>query len=162
MYKSRLRTWLAFSAWVVGAFLCGFVDHVRQSTIFLPAYSLATIFIVVVATRKHRPPKYRFEVSALGGVRSPLGFEVSVSNSTVRYIEGDHVVSWHSIPADGSVARFGISAQGIVGWDDPFGNEPMSTEKKQEIVTAVLSASIYLELVEAGKIRPKVRASALS
>jgi hypothetical protein len=38
----------------------------------------------------------------------------------------------------------------------------MSTEKKQEIVTAVLSASIYLELVEAGKIRPKVRASALS
>jgi hypothetical protein len=154
--------WLVFIGWVVGAFLCGFVDHVRQSTIFLPAYSLATIFIVVVATRKHHPPKYRFEVSALGGVRSPFGFEVSVSNSTVRYIEGDHVVSWHSIPVDSSVGPFGISAQGIVGWDEPFGNQPMSTEKKQEITKAVLSASTYLQLVEAGKIRPKTRPSALA
>jgi len=121
----------------------------------LPLYSVATVFVVVASTRKHRPPKYRFEVLTAGEVRSaPLGFEVRVSKFSVQYIEGDHVVSWYSTPVNGSVGRFDISVQGIVGWDAPFESEPMSTEKKEHIARAVLSASLHLELVEAGKIHP--------
>jgi hypothetical protein len=162
MYKSKLQVWLVFIGWLAGAFLCGLLDHVRRSTIFLPVYSVAAIFVAVAATRKYRPPKYRFEVLNSGWVRSPLDFDVRISNSSVQYIEGDHVVSWCSTPVNRSVGKFSISEQGTIRWDAPFDSQPMSIEKKQQIAKAVLSASVYLQMVEAGRIRPKTRTSALA
>jgi len=162
MYKSKLQVWLIFVGWLAGAFLCGLLDHGRRSTIFLPVYSVAAAFIVVMATRKYRPPKYRFEVMNSGLVRSPLGFDVRISNTGMQYIEGDHVVSWCSTPVNRSVGKYSISEPGIVDWDTPFDSQPMSTEKKQQIARAVFSASVYLQLVEAGKIRPKTGTSALA
>ena len=159
MFRSKPRIWLIFIGWLIGAFLCGLLDHSRRSTLFLPIYSVAVAFIVVVMTRKYRPPKYNFELLGSGAVRSSLGFEVRVSNSQAQYIEGDHVVSWHSAPVNHSVRKFGISEHGIVGWDSPFTSEPMSAEKKQQIAQAVFSAFLYLQLVEQGKIRPRTRHS---
>ena len=159
MFKSKLRIWLIFVGWLIGAFLCGLADHSRRSTVFLPIYSVAAAFIVVVVTRKYRPPKYNFEILGSGAVRSSLGFEVRVSNSQAQYIEGDHVVSWRSAPVSHSVGKFSIAQHGIVGWDSPFTSEPISTEKKQQIAQAVFSAFLYLQLVEQGKIRPRTRTS---
>jgi len=159
MFKSKLPIWLMFISWLIGAFLCGLVDHVRRSTVFLPVYSVAAVFIVVVVTRKHRPPKYDFEILNSGAVRSSLGFEVRVSNLHAQYVEGDHVVSWQPMPVNRLVGKFSISQQGIVGWDAPFVSESMSTEKKQQIAQAVFSALLYMQLVEEGKIRPRTRTS---
>ena len=155
MYKSKLRMWLSFTLWAMGAVVCGVLDHIRQSSLFLPVYLPLAAVIVVVATRRHRSRNYKFELAETGVVRSPLGFEVRASNSRLEYIEGSHMVSWQPTSLNASIGRFSLSEQGIGGWDAPFAAEPMDVRKKQEVAKAVMSALIYLQLVEEGKIRPK-------
>ena len=139
----------------MGAVLCGVIDHIRQSSLFLSVYLPLAAVVVVVATRKHRSRNYKFEFVEPGVVRSPLGFEVRASNSRLQYVEGDHVVSWQPASVNTAVGRFSLSDQRIGGWDAPFAAEPMDVKKKQEVAKAVMSALIYLQLVEEGKIRPK-------
>jgi hypothetical protein len=155
MYKSKLRMWSFFIMWLMGAVVCGVLDHIRQSSVFLPVYLPLAAVIVVVATRKHRSRNYKFEFVEPRVVRSPLGFEVRASNSRLEYIEGNHVVSWQPASSNAPIGRFSLSEQGIGGWDAPFAAEPMDVKKKQEVARAVMSALIYLQLVEEGKIRPK-------
>ena len=154
MYKSKLRVWLALGLWLTGAAICGVIDHARESTVLLPVYLPLTAVVVVLATRKHRAPNYKFELVKPGVVRSPLGFEVRASSCRLEYVEGDHAISWQPTSA-GVIARYELSEQGIRGWDPPFVTEPMDSVKKNEIAKAVRSALIYLQLVEQGKIRPK-------
>jgi hypothetical protein len=155
VYKSKLGMWLPFTAWLMGAVLCGVIDHIRQSSVFLSVYLPLAAVVVVVATKKHRSRNYRFEFVEPGVVRSPLGFEVRASDASLRYVEGNHVVSWQLASLSSSVGRFSLSEQEIDGWDAPFATEPMDGKKKQEVTKAVMSALIYLQLVEEGKIRPK-------
>jgi hypothetical protein len=155
VYKSKLRMWLALALWLTGAAICGVIDHMRQSTLLLSVYFPLAAIIVVVATRKHRSPNYKFEFVKPGVVRSSLGFEVRASKSCLEYVEGNHVISWRPATPSGSIGRFDLSEQGIRGWDAPFVTEPMGSKKKKDIATAVRSALIYLQLVEGGKIRPK-------
>jgi hypothetical protein len=153
--NSKLRMWLLFTAWLVGAVICGLIDHIRQSSVFLSVYLPLTAVIVVVATRRHRSRNYKFEFVEPAVVRSSLGFEVRVSNSRLEYIEGNHAISWQPASLNASIGRFSLSEQGIGGWDAPFAIEPIDAKKKQEVAKAVRSALIYLQLVEAGKIHPK-------
>jgi hypothetical protein len=142
MRYSRFWTWFAFIWWLMGASLCGAVDHVRQATLFLPVYSATAVVVVVLATKKYRPPNYKFEVLDSGRVRSSLGFELRVSNAGIEYFEGDHVVSWQSAPMNGSIGGVTFSEQGIVGWDAPFDREPMGSKKKRDVTKAVMSALV--------------------
>jgi hypothetical protein len=155
VYKSKLRTWLTFAAWLMGAILCGVIDHIRQSSVFLSVYLPLAAVIVIITTREHRSRNYKFELMEPGVVRSPLGFEVRASNSRLEYSEGNHVVSWQTASPNASIGRFSLSGQGIGGWDAPFAAEPMDGKKKQEVAKAMTSALIYLQLIEEGKIRPK-------
>ena len=153
MYRSKLRMWGVFLAWLIAAVLCGVADHVRQSTLFLPTFSISSAAIILVATKK--PRNYKFDLVRPGVVCSPYGFEVRASNSGLEYVEGDHVVSWRVNSLSASVGRYSISEQGIAGWDAPFAGEQMDGKKKREVTQAVKSALMYLQLVDAGKIRPK-------
>jgi hypothetical protein len=117
---------------------------------------LATIIVIARIWNRHRR-NYRFALVRPGVVRSPLGFEVRMSKSRVEYIEGDHVVSWNTLPQSGSVGRFKLSKREIKGWNEPFANEPMTEHRKRQIFKAVLSALAYRQLPEEGKIQPKVR-----
>lgn len=154
MHKSKIRLWLGFIVWLIGVFLCAVVDHVRQSTLFLPIYFVTAAVVVILAAKKYRPPNYKFEVLGSRAVRSPLGFEVRVSHSGVKYFEGHHVVSFQPTPVNDSAGKVVLLEQGFAGWDAPFDREPMSSGKKQEVTKATMSALIYLQLVEAGKIHP--------
>ena len=155
MYRSKLRTWSIFAGWlVVGAF-CGVLDREQESTRYLPVFLVCSIVMVVVATWKRRPPNYRFELVSPGVVRSRYGFEVRVSDSRLQDAEGDRTISWQVSPGNGLVGRFRLSQEEINGWDDPFASVPMDSVKKREIVRAIASAILYLQLVDAGKIRPK-------
>jgi hypothetical protein len=151
--KYKLRIWLNFIAWLIGAVLCGVIDHIRHSSIFLSIYLPLAAVIVVLASRTRRSRRYNFEVVEPGVVRSPLGFEVRVSHSRLEYVEGNHVVSWQATPMTGSIGRFRISERGIGGWDEPFAAEPMDDKKKREVAKAVASALVYRQLVEEGRIR---------
>jgi hypothetical protein len=155
VYKSKLRMWLTFAAWLMGAILCGVIDHVRQSSVFLSVYLPLAAVIVVITTGKHRSRDYKFELMEPGAVRSRLGFEVRASNSRLEYSEGNRVVSWQTASPNASIGRFNLSGQGIGGWDPPFAAEPMDGKKKQEVAKAMRSALIYLQLMEEGKIGPK-------
>lgn len=146
---------MTFAAWLMGAILCGVIDHIRQSSVFLSVYLPLAAVIVIITTREHRSRNYKFELMEPGVVRSPLGFEVRASNSRLEYSEGNHVVSWQTASPNASIGRFSLSGQGIGGWDAPFAAEPMDGKKKQEVAKAMTSALIYLQLTEEGKIRPK-------
>jgi len=117
---------------------------------------LAAIIVIARSWNRHRR-NYRFALIRPGVVRSPLGFEVRMSKSSVEYIEGNHVVSWNALPQSGSVGRFKLSKHEIKGWNEPFAKEPMAEHRKREIFKAVLSALAYRQLLEEGKIHPKVR-----
>jgi hypothetical protein len=147
--------WCVFLAWLATAVLCGVADHLWQSTLFLPIFSISSALITVVATKKLRPRNYRFDLMRPGVVRSPLGFEVRASDFRLEYVEGDHVISWQAGSLNNSACRYTISEQGIPGWDAPFSSERMENIKKREVAQAVKSALLYLQLVDAGKIRPK-------
>ena len=155
MYGSRFRMWSIFTAWLVVGVLCGVLDNARKSTLFLPIFLVSSIATVLVATRKHRARNYKFELVRPGVVRSPFGFEVRVSSSRLEYVEGDHMIWWLASPVSATVARFNFSENGISGWDSPFDTEPMDSDKKRQVAKAVRSALLYLQLVDAGKIRPK-------
>jgi hypothetical protein len=73
----------------------------------------------------------------------------------LEYVEGDHVISWQASPVNNSVGKFNLSESGIIGWDSPFDSEPIDSDKKREVFEAMKSALVYLQLVDAGKIRPK-------
>lgn len=134
----------------MGAVICGVLDHIRRSSVFLSVYVTLAAVIVVVATRRNRSRNYKFEFVEPRVARSPLGFEVRASNSRLEYIEGNHVVSWQPASLNASLGKFSLSKQGIGGWDAPFAAEPMDVKKKQEIARAVMSALVYLQLVEEG------------
>jgi hypothetical protein len=123
--------------------------------LFLPIYLVSSAAVAVLATRKGRPGNYKFQFIRSGVVRSPLGFEVRTSSSRLEYVEGDRVISWQASPASPAVGRFSLSESGINGWDSPFEGEPIDGAKKQVVTRAMRSALVYLQLVEAGKIRPK-------
>ena len=114
---------------------------------------LAAITVIARSWKRHRR-NYRFDLVQPGVVHSPLGFEVRMSKSRVEYIEGNHVVSWNAQPESDSVGRLKLSEREINGWDEPFANEMMSSSKKREIFKAVVSALLYCQLVEEGKIHP--------
>jgi len=147
--------WGVFLGWLVAAVLCGAADLKRHLSLFLPIFFVSSAIITVGATRGHRPGNYRFDFVRSGVVRSPLGFEVRASNSLLEYVEGDHVISWRPRTLDATVGQYNLSEQSIAGWDAPFANEPIDADKKREITRAVRSALVYLQLVDAGKIRPK-------
>ena len=69
------------------------------------------------------------------------------------------MISWQSTPLNAAVGRFSISQDAIPGWDAPFADEKIDSKKKREVAKATLSALVYLQLVEAGKIRPKKAAA---
>jgi len=73
----------------------------------------------------------------------------------LEYVEGDHVISWQASPVNTAVGGFNLSEKGIGGWDSPFDSEPIDGDKKREVAKAMRSALLYLQLVDAGKIRPK-------
>ena len=143
-YKKQI--WARLLAWLTGAAVCGVIDHIRQSSVFLPIYFPVFAVITLIATRTPYSRRYKFELVAPGVVRSRLGFEVRVSNSRLEYIEGNHVISWLPATPNASVGRFNFSEQGILGWDQPFGTEPMDARKKQEVARAVMSALLFLQL----------------
>ncbi len=147
--------WGGFLAWLIAAVLCGVADHVRQSTLFLPIFSISSALIILVTTKKYRPRNYKFDLVRPGVVRSPFGIEVRALNSRLEYVEGDHIISWQANSVNASVRRYSISEQGIAGWDAPFSSEPIDSKKKREVIQAVKSALMYLQLVDSGKIRPK-------
>jgi hypothetical protein len=155
MYESRVRVWSIFTAWLVGAVLCGLLDGVRKSTVFLPVFLASSVVVVIVVTRKHRPRNFRFDLVRPGVVRSPLGFEVRASSSRLEYAEGDHVISWQPSLVNTAVGGFNLSESGIGCWESPFDGEPIGSDKKREVAKAMRSALLYLQLVDAGKIRPK-------
>lgn len=152
--RFRIRTWSIFVGWLVSAVVCAEVDHARKSSVFLLIFTVSSAIVVVVATRKHRARNYKLELVLPGVIRSPHGFEVHISSSRLSYVEGDHVVSLQPTSIDGAVGRFNLSEQAFAGWDDPFANEAMDGSKKREIANAVKAALTYLQLVDAGKIRP--------
>jgi hypothetical protein len=147
MYKSRFRLWAIFTAWVAGAVLCGLLDRGRTYEVFLTVYMVSSVVAILMATRKHRPPNYKFQFVRPGVVRSPLGFEVRSSNSRLEYVEGDHVISWQASPAGPAVGRFQLSESGISGWDSPFDSESINSAKKREVFRAMVSALSYMQLV---------------
>jgi hypothetical protein len=155
MYESRVRVWSIFTAWLVGAALCGLLDGARKSTVFLPVFLASSLVVVIVVTRKHRPRNFKFDLVRPGVVRSPFGFEVRASSSRLEYAEGDHVISWQASPVNTTVGGFNLSESGISCWDSPFDGEPIGSDKKREVAKAMRSALLYLQLVDAGKIRPK-------
>ena len=159
MNKYKLRVWSRFLAWLMGAALCGGIDHIRQSSLFLSIYLPLTAVVVVSVARTPRSRRYKFEIVEPGVVRSRLGFEVRASNSRLEYIEGNHVISWQPTTPNVSVGRFNLSEQGILGWDEPFATEPMDAKKKQEVARAVMCALLFLQLVQEGKIRPKQKSA---
>jgi len=73
----------------------------------------------------------------------------------LEYAEGDHVISWQASPVNTTVGGFNLSESGISCWDSPFDGEPIGSDKKREIAKAMRSALLYLQVVDAGKIRPK-------
>ena len=159
MYKSRLRIWSIFALYVIGAIAAWAADRVRHSGYILLIYLVVAAAVLAVATRKYRPPKYKFELLSPGVVRSPLGFEVRASKSRVEYVEEDHTISWQSTPLNTAVGRFTMSQEGVRGWDPPFADELMDSTKKRKVAQATLSALVYLQLVAEGKIRPKKAAA---
>ena len=64
-------------------------------------------------------------------------------------------MSWQPGASNASVGRFSLSGEAVGNWNEPFVTESMDGKKKQAIAKAVMSAPIYLQLVEAGRIRPK-------
>ena len=155
MYESKEPMWFQFAAWLALAVLAAFGDRAVHRSLFLPIFMVSSFLITVIAARKHRPRNYKFEWIRPGVVRSPLGFEVRVSGSRLEYVETNHVISWQSPPAGASVVKIDLSENGISGWDSPFSEEPLERTKKTEIANAMRSAISYLQLVDAGKIRPK-------
>jgi len=83
MHRSRLRLWLAFIGWLIGAISFGELDHIRRTSRLLPAYVVGAAVSVVV---KPRPRKYRFEFVAPRVVRSPLSFELRASMTGLQYV----------------------------------------------------------------------------
>jgi hypothetical protein len=155
MYDSRVRTWSILTAWLIGAVLCGFLDASRKVSLFLPVFFGSTVVVAVVLAREHWPRNFKFNLVRQGVVRSTLGFEVRVSSSRLEYVEGEHVISLQASPLSTSVGQFNLSENGISGWDSPFDNEPLNREKRREVAKAMKYALQYLQLVDAGKIRPK-------
>jgi len=156
MYGSRFRLWFIFAAWLVVAVFCGFLDNTRKSTLYLPVFLVSSVVMVIAATRKHRPRDYKFELVRAGVVRSPFGFEVRTSPSLLEYVEGDNIISWQISRVSQIGGEFDLSENGIGGWENSSSaKEPIDTDKKREISNAVTSALLYLQLVNAGKIRPK-------
>jgi len=155
MYKSRFRTWALFGGWLIIAVLCVVADRRRDSILVVPLFLVSSFVVAVVATRKYRSPNYHFELVNPGVVRSPFGFEVRTSPSRLEYIEGDHVISWQASSVTPIMGGFDLSENGIRGWDSPFDRESLGSYKTREVVNATRSALLYLQLVDAGKLRPK-------
>jgi hypothetical protein len=156
MYESRVRMWLIFGVWLAVAALCEVIDNFRRSTVALPVFLVFSGIVIAMVMRKHRPRNYKFGLVSPGVARSPFGFEVRASSSRLEYIEGDHKISWQASSTDSTASSFKLSEHEISGWDSPFAGEPMDSKKKQDIAKAVRSAVVYLQLVGAGKIRPKL------
>jgi hypothetical protein len=158
MYKKlKPLLWVFFFVSVCGAsgLVVGYVQlHSGLGFAILAAISALTA-IIVIATNWKRRRNYKFDVPRPGVVSSPLGFEVRKSKSRLEYVEGDHVISWHAYAESGSVGLFKLSEQEIKGWDEPFASETITSQKKQEVFKAVVSALLYLQLVEEGKIHPR-------
>jgi len=155
VHQSKSRIWALFAVWSIAAIVCGALDHVRRSSLFLSVFLVISVIVAVIAIPKNRPRNYKFDLVRPGVVRSPLGFEVRASNSRIEYAELDHVVSWQAAPLNASARRFDLSERGICGWESPFTNELMNSNKKREIAKATIAALMYLQLVDAGKVRPK-------
>jgi hypothetical protein len=159
MTKYQIRLWGYFVVWLALAILFGVIDRIRGSSLFLPAYFVIAAVVVVAVGRRNRPPNYKFELIGPGAVRSPLGFEVRVSSARVEYSENHHIVSWKPSLPDAAIGKFAISVENITAWDAPFAAEPLDSKKKHDIAQAVRSALVYLQLIDAGKIRPQRQSS---
>ena len=119
------------------------------------AVAASTAAVIFIARGwKHRTPKYRFDLVQPEVVRSPLGFEVRMSKSRLEYAEGNHLVSWDALAETTPAGQFKLSEREIKGWDEPFAKEEIPNEKRRQIFKAVLSALVFRQLVEEGKIRP--------
>jgi len=103
MNSLQARIWLRFTLWLAGAIVVGLLGHFQKSTWFLSAYMILSAAITLIATRKNRPPTYKFQLAAPGVVCSPLGFDVHMSKSGMKYVEGDHTISLGSTSANGAV-----------------------------------------------------------
>jgi hypothetical protein len=159
MYK-RLKPllWVFFfvSVCLASGLVVGYVQlHSGLGFAILLVISALAAIIVIATNWKRRRRNYRFDLPRPGVVCSPLGFEVRKSKSRLEYVEGDHVISWHAYAESGSVGLFRLSEQEIKGWDEPFASETITSQKKRDIFKAVVSALLYLQLVEEGKIHPR-------
>jgi hypothetical protein len=159
MYKKlKPLLWVFFFVSVCLALgpVVGYVQlHSELGFAILLVISALAAIIVIATNWKRRRWNYKFELLRPGVVCSPLGFEVRKSKSRLEYVEGNHTISWHAYGESGSVGLFKLSEQEIKGWDEPFASEPMTSHKKREVFEAVVSALLYLQLVEEGKIRPR-------
>jgi hypothetical protein len=154
MYSSKVRLWAYFALWLIIALVAFFLDDVNRSTIFLPLFLVLSIAVIVLAMRKRYSRNYRFELLRPGVVRSPLGFDVRVTDSLIQYAEGDHVVSLKPIGIVGTAKRFDVSKGAVKGWDDPFSGDSLDEAKKREITLSIRSALLYLQLIDARKVVP--------
>jgi hypothetical protein len=155
MHGSKVRLWAYFALWLVLALAAFSLDRANRSTTFLPLFLLLSIAVILLANRKRYPRNYRFELLRPGVVRSPLGFEVRVTDSILQYSQGEHVISLNPVPTEGPVKRLDVSKETARGWDAPFSGDSLDEAKRREITLSIRSALLYLQLIDAGKVVPR-------
>lgn len=88
-----------------------------------------------------------FEKVGPNRVRSSWGFEVSVRGHAtqlyVEYKENGHLLGFDNTMNLGS-PRFSLCPRYIKRWSSPFEEEPLSAEKRKQIIENMVAAMDYL------------------